>query len=300
MARRRSPVQQRGQRRDHGASGAGQDQPQRGTGGGGESLVRHRYQPADQSTARVVGEANGEKMTNYRELEQQLSSDLGLMRRPIAIAIREAPPPGVAKFEGTAPSGCSFWRMASEGRTFFTVPSDHYNCAIGSYTHNIPLPAERAKELEETLGLMADIGYVRMEEVPGIPVLPKTPGAVVYAPLGDTPVEPDVVLFSGPASRVMLLQEAATRAGVASSLNTLGRPTCMALPAALAHGMVASTGCVGNRVYTAVGEGDLYAAVPGRDLARLADTTATISGANAKLLEYHQARRHQLSAQWHV
>jgi hypothetical protein len=30
----------------------------------------------------------------------------------------------------------------------------------------------------------------------------------------------------------------ATRAGVATSLNTLGRPTCMAL-AALAHGMLA-------------------------------------------------------------
>src|SRR6185436_4688128 len=107
------------------------------------------------------------------------------------------------------------------------------------------------------------------EEVPGIPVLPKTPAAVVYAPLGDTPVDPDVVLFSGPAARVMLLQEAATRAGVAATLNTLGRPTCMALPAALAHGMVASTGCVGNRVYTGTEEGELYAAIPGHVLPTL-------------------------------
>ena len=234
-------------------------------------------------------------MTDYRRLEQQLSSDLGLTRRPIAIAFRDAPPPGVSPFAGTAPSGCTFWRLASEGRTFFTVPSDHYNCAIGSYTHNIPLPAERAKELEDTLGFMTGIGYVRMEEVPGIPVLPKTPGAVVYAPLGDTPVDPDVVLFSGPAARVMLLQEAAARAGVASSLNTLGRPTCMALPAALAFGMVASTGCVGNRVYTGVGEGELYAAVPGKDLVKLAETAGTISAANATLLEYHQGRRQQLA-----
>jgi uncharacterized protein (DUF169 family) len=71
----------------------------------------------------------------------------------------------------------------------------------------------------------------------------------------------------------------------------------MALPAALAHGMVASTGCVGNRVYTSVDEGDLYAAVPGRDLAQLADATATIRSANATLLEYHQARRQQLSTE---
>ena len=235
-------------------------------------------------------------MINYRQLEQQFASDLGLLRRPIAVAITSTPPAGVAKFEGTAPSGCSFWRMASEGRTFFTVPSDHYNCAIGAYTHNIPLPVERAKELEETLGFMTGIGYLGMEEVPGIPVLSTTPGAVVYAPLGDTPVDPDVVLFWGPASRVMLLQEAATRAGLASGLNTFGRPTCMAVPAALTLGMVASTGCVGNRVYTGAEEGELYAAVPGKHLARLAETTGTIKAANAKLMDYHKARRMQLTA----
>ncbi len=234
---------------------------------------------------------------DYRSLEQQLSSDLGLTRRPIAIAFLDTPPPGVTKFIGTVPSGCSFWRLAAEGRTFFTVPSDHYNCPIGAHTHNIPLPPERAKELEETLGLMADIGYVRMEEVPGIPVLPKTPGAVVYAPLGDTPVDPDVVIFWGPAARVMLLHEAAMSAGVSASLNTLGRPTCMALPAALAHGIVVSTGCIGNRIYTGIEEGELYAAVPGKDLATLAKTGGTISSANAKLKEYHEARRLQLATE---
>lgn len=235
-------------------------------------------------------------MTDYRRLERVLTENVGLSRRPVAVAFRDTAPAGVSKFGGTAPSGCTFWRLASEGQTFYTVPSDHYNCAIGSYTHNIPLPAERAKELEDTLGFMTSLGYVRMEEVPGIPRLPQTPGAVVYAPLGDTPVDPDVVLFWGPAANVMILQEAAIRAGVAATLNALGRPTCMALPAALAHGMVASTGCIGNRVYTGAEEGELYAVVPGRDLARVADESATIKLANAELLKYHQARRQQLTA----
>jgi uncharacterized protein (DUF169 family) len=233
-------------------------------------------------------------MTNYRSLEQQLSSDLGLTRRPIAIAFRDAAPPGVSRFVGTAPSGCSFWRLASEGRTFFTVPSDHYNCPIGSYTHNIPLPPERAKELDETLGFMIGIGYLRMEEVPDIPVLPKTPAAVVYAPLGDSPVDPDVVMFWGPAARMMLLHEAAISAGIDAGLMTLGRPTCMALPAALTNGLAMSTGCVGNRVYTGVEEGEMYAAVSGTDLARLAEAGHTISSANAKLQQYHEARKQQL------
>jgi uncharacterized protein (DUF169 family) len=236
-------------------------------------------------------------MTDYRNMERQLSENLRLESRPIAIAFRDTPPPGVAKFSGTAPSGCSFWRLAAEGRTFYTVPSDHYNCAIGSYTHNISLPPERAQELDQTLGFMTSIGYVRMEEVPGIPRLPKTPAAIIYAPLGDTPLDPDVVLFMGRPGRVMLLQEAAIRAGVSSQLNALARPTCMMLPAALAMGMVASTGCVGNRVYTDLDDGELYVAIPGKDLGRVAEQAQTIGAANAKLLDYHRDRRQKLATE---
>ena len=233
-------------------------------------------------------------MTNYRDLERHFSAMLGLARRPVAIASVQQIPTDITKFEGSVPSGCTFWRLAAEGRTFYTVPSDHYNCAIGCHTHNIPLPSERQAELTGTLGLMVDIGYLRMEEVPGIPRLPATPEAIIYAPLGDTPVEPDVVVFAGPAGRVMLLQESAIRAGVAAQMSTLGRPTCMAVPAAMALGMVASTGCVGNRVYTGVDEAELYAVIPGRALASVAEEAATIASANAKLLEYHSQRRTQL------
>jgi uncharacterized protein (DUF169 family) len=142
---------------------------------------------------------------DYRCIEQRLGEALGLPRRPVAVAFRETPPVGVSKFSGTEPSGCSFWRLAAGGQTFYTVPGDHYNCPIGSYTHHIPLPPDRAQELDQTLSLMAGIGYVRMEEVPGIPRLPQTPGVVIYAPLADTPVDPDLVLFAGRPGRVMLL-----------------------------------------------------------------------------------------------
>src|SRR4029450_2742011 len=140
---------------------------------------------------------------------QRLHDTLGLQRRPVAVTFRETPPMGVAKFAGTEPSGCSFWRVAAGGRTFYTVPSDHYNCAIGSHTHNIPLPPERADELRRTLGFLTGIGDIRRAEVPGIPRLPKTPAAVIYAPLGDTPVEPDVVLVSGQPAPLMRLLETA-------------------------------------------------------------------------------------------
>src|SRR6266478_10187773 len=222
-------------------------------------------------------------MIDYHSLEQRLSEALGLGRRPVGVTFLDAPPAGVARFSGSQPSGCSFWRLAAAGRAFYTVPSDHYNCAIGSHTHAIPLPAERAQELEQTLSFMTGIGYIKMEEVPGIPRLSATPGAVVYAPLGDSPVDPDVVLFIGRPGRVMLLQEAALRAGVGAQAPLLGRPTCMALPASLAQGVIASTGCVGNRVYTDLDEDELYVMIPGKDVTRVAAEARTIAAANLTL-----------------
>ena len=119
----------------------------------------------------------------------------------------------------------------------------------------------------------------------------------MYAPLGDTPVDPDVVLFIGPPGRLMLLQEAAVRAGIATNVPFLGRPTCMALPAALTAGTVASTGCIGNRVYTGAGDDELYVAVRGRDVARVADETETIAKANVALADYHRERRATLATE---
>ena len=58
---------------------------------------------------------------------------------------------------------------------------------------------------------------------------------------------------------------------------------------------VASTGCIGNRVYTELDETELYVAVPGRDLARIAGEAAVVRSANAALLEYHKARKQELA-----
>jgi uncharacterized protein (DUF169 family) len=234
-------------------------------------------------------------MTDYSKLEEVFMEGLGIERRPVAIAFLEAPPQGVEKFTGSVPSSCTFWRLAAEGRTFYTVAVDHYNCPVGSYTHNAPLPPEREPELMQALSLMGDLGYVRMEEIPGVFRLPKTPAAVVYSPLGSIPMEPSVVLFSGRPGRIMRLTEAAIRAGVMSSLPLLARPTCMALPAALVNGTVASAGCIGNRVYTDIGEDELYIAAPGYAIERLAAEVATIANANEKLAEYHTGRRQTLT-----
>jgi uncharacterized protein (DUF169 family) len=233
-------------------------------------------------------------MTNYAAVERLLIETLDLKRRPIAIAFSDAPPAGVEKFSGSMPSGCSFWRLAADGRTFFTKPSDHLNCPVGSYTHNVPLPPAREQELMQTLGLMSEIGYIRMDEVPAIPRMPKTPGAITYAPLGDIPVAPDAVIVSGPPGRLMLLHEAATRHGVPPQ-PLFGRPTCMAIPAVHTQSVASSMGCVGNRIYTELSDSDLYVTIAGKDVEAVARQLGTIVKANAALTDHHKARRATLT-----
>jgi uncharacterized protein (DUF169 family) len=234
-------------------------------------------------------------MTNWKELEKQFSARLALDRRPVAVTFLDSEPSGITKFSGTEPAGCSFWRLAAAGRSFYTVPADHFNCAVGAYTHKIQLPPERVQETETTLGMMFNLGYVRPEEVPGIPQLSKEPAAVVFAPLGDAPVAPSVVIFSCKAPAAMLLNEASIRAGASSTMPLLGRPSCMALPAALASGTVTTLGCIGNRVYTNLGPDEIYIVVPGAKIHAVSDALGIIATANATLEEFARGRQAALS-----
>ena len=155
------------------------------------------------------------------------------------------------------------------------------------------MPPEREAELTGTLSLMAGIGYIKMTEVPAIPRLPQPPKVIVYAPLADAPVAPDVVVLSGRPSKLMLLHEAAARAGV-NTTPLLGRPTCMAVPAALSGGVASSLGCIGNRVYTDVADDEFYSVIAGADLDGVVEALATIVSANQTLAAYHRERRGSL------
>ena len=233
-------------------------------------------------------------MVDFSAIERALTDALQLTRRPVAVAFLDGPPAGVPRLPGAQPSGCTFWSLAAQGRTFYTAPEDHYNCPIGSYTHHIPLPKDREHELTDTLSLMTDLGYLRMAEVPAVPRLEKTPAATLYSPLGDTPVDPDAVIVTGTPGGLMLLHEAAARTGVTFT-SLLGRPTCMAIPAAIASGMASSLGCVGNRIYTALGDEEFYTVVRADRLETIAGEIATITAANVMLTQYHRERRSTLA-----
>lgn len=232
---------------------------------------------------------------SWRELEESIVAAVKPGRRPVAVTFLDTLPSGVTKFDGIEPSSCSFWRLAAEGRTFYTIPENHFNCAVGAYTHNIALSPDREKETEQTLKMMFALGYLKPEEVPQIPRLAKSPKAILYSPLSEATAVPDVVLFACKPAGAMLLEEAANRAGVATGTPALGRPTCMALPASLLHGTITSLGCIGNRVYTGLAEDELYVVMRGKDVAAIAEHLKTILSANAALQDYAKGRRAELA-----
>jgi uncharacterized protein (DUF169 family) len=232
-------------------------------------------------------------MTTYAEHDATLTRLLGLERAPVAVTFCEGEPTGVRKFAGQVPSSCTFWKVAAGEAPFYTVPSDHYNCPVGSYTHNIPLPKERESELTGVLGFMAQIGYLKMEEVPQIPRWSKTPAAIVYAPLARAPLPPDVVVVAAKARAAMLLNEASIAAGVSSGM-TLPRPTCMAMAAAHGKGTTLSLACIGNRVYTDLPDDEIYAMIRGADLGSVVGALGKIASANDQLTTYHEGRKLKL------
>ena len=134
--------------------------------------------------------------SDWKEVERRLASVTKSGRRPVAVTFLDGEPADIEKFEDSEPSSCSFWRLAAKGRTFYTLPESHFNCALGAYTQNIPLSADREKETEQTLKRIFELGYVRPEEVQQIPRLAKGPKAIVYAPLGEVAATPDVVLVA--------------------------------------------------------------------------------------------------------
>lgn len=221
----------------------------------------------------------------------RLSELLRLRTPPVGVTFQDSPPAGMAHIEQVAPSGCTYWKYAAQGKSFYTTPSDHFGCPVGSYTHGLDLPADTAKQLEGLVGTMVQLQYITMEEVPAIPRRTNAFGVAVYAPLNGSNVEPDVVLVSGDAKQIMLLAEAAHAARIPSNTSLVGRPTCAAIPAVMdSGGAAANLGCIGNRVYTELPDDELYFAVAGSQLKKLTEKLAIIVHANVELEKFHRGR----------
>jgi uncharacterized protein (DUF169 family) len=224
---------------------------------------------------------------------------LGLRRLPIKIGFLDAPPPALARWSGgPVAAGCVFWDRAMDGKSFYTLPSDHWNCAIGSHTHKIGLPADRANELPATIGFMVETRYLEAAEVPGIPTLDRAPAAVAYAPAASDAFKADVVLLAVTPSQSTLVFEAALKAGIAQgTAGASSRPSCAILPASAKTDLVSiSFGCKGNRTFTTVGDDEMYVAIPGARWDDFVDRLIEVQRSNLTMGNYYQAQAAKFAA----
>lgn len=229
--------------------------------------------------------------STLNEAARTLQDQLHLTWPPVAIAFREKAPHDIPRIETPGPAGCHYWKLASEGQVFYTEASDHYGCPIGSHTHGIDLPEQTATELEGLVQTMVGIQYIRPEDIAAIPRRESPFHVALYAPLTSSPFQPDVVLVRGSVKQLMILVEAVQAAGVANTTSVMGRPTCAALPEAIqSASVITSLGCIGNRVYTGLGDDEAYMAIPGSTLQQVIGKLGALVKANHQLEAFHRAR----------
>ena len=223
-----------------------------------------------------------------------IAARLGLSRPPVGIGFLATAPDDMAPWSGgPVPAGCVFWDRAMNGESFYTVASDHHNCAVGAYVHRIELPAERAHELGDTLAFMDANDYVSLAEVPGIPTLAATPQFVAYGPVDSAGFTPDVVLIAARPAQAMLIYEASIKAGASSGLaNALGRPACAVLPLTISTGQTSiSLGCRGNRTFTALTDNEMYVAVPADKWAAVVAALTKTETADATMSAHYEGHK---------
>ena len=230
-------------------------------------------------------------MTDWTALDGRLREALGLSVPPIAITFRAEGAPDVAPAyaspmpaaaddgrTGRVPAGCVFW-MEGAASTFSTVAADHGNCSVGSVTHGF-------KKLEDVAGngdvaALLESRWVTMDVVPLIPVVHERPAAVLYGPLVETPVDPDVVLLRLTGRQLMVLHDAMP------GLRIEGKPQCHIVAVAKEQGeVVASVGCQLSRVRTAMPNSEVTCAIPSAELGNVIDRVETAATADRAVAAY--------------
>ena len=236
-------------------------------------------------------------MSNYQTIAKELTSALELSLPPIAISFCDAAPLGTRPFEGVVPAGCSFWQQAAT-RTFVTSAKDHALCAIGIHTHNLsPRSPSYPGELQEVLQAMSGLDYVRPDEVAAIPVVKREVKQVLYGPLAEFPLEPQVVLLFAHARQGLILSEAVARVDNGAP-PALGRPACAIVPQVINQGAAAiSLGCCGARAYLdALSDDVALWAFPGSKLDHYCAEIVTLARANKTLTAFHARRREDVES----
>ncbi len=226
---------------------------------------------------------------DWNALASMITDALHLDVAPVAITFAEEEVTDVSSFDapmsvsasdgrsGRVPAGCVFWVHAAT-RTFSTTPADHGNCSVGSLTHGL-------KSLDdvggnEDVSELLSSGWVTMDMVPTIPTVKERPVSIIYGPLAETPIDPDVVLLRVNGRQLMVLSDAIP------GLRIEGKPQCHIVAVAKEQGIAAaSVGCALSRARTGMQSHEMTCALHASKLSEIVRSivaTVEVDGVVAK------------------
>ncbi len=219
-------------------------------------------------------------------LAQQLTADLDLDRPPVQISYLEAPPNGVARHPGGAPSVCTFFAEGTRG-PFYADLAEHEACEVGAFVLGVAPAGDLGTRLMGTVGMFQKAGYLAPGEEASIPRNATPPKFVAYGPLGTLPSAPtSVLMFARPRSAMFLLEAAH------GAVPMNGRPMCAIVPTLNRGAPVAmSIGCIGSRIYTEMGDERMVLGVRGDHLEGFAKDLRRVREANSAVGDENTRRR---------
>lgn len=230
---------------------------------------------------------------NHRDVAEHLEAGLHLDIAPVALAFVDGAPAGVQDFTEEVPAACSFWRRA-ETDVFYAPAAKHLNCPIGAMTMGFEMPEDTQQRLTGLVTMMCENGYIGADEPGEIPTIAKPSAGIVYGPLAELPVEPDLVLLWLSPRQAMLYSEAvgSARWTTPTPATVWGRPACAALPGALnKQQSTLSFGCTGMRTFTGIREDRLLAVLPGDQARAFAESLDAVLAANEKMRAYYEEHK---------
>lgn len=234
---------------------------------------------------------------DHRKISQEIVSALNLAIPPVALTFVDGQPEGIEIIEGEVPSFCAFWRLA-ETQVFYAPADKHYNCPIGAMVLGIDMPPEVQEELKTLVEKMCHSSYLCEDEPANIPTLSNQKGGVVYGPLKDFPIEPQLILMWLTPAQAMIFNEALGSCKWAESSQTmaLGRPACTAIPTALNQSSFAqSLGCAGMRTFTEIGDDQILAILNFREADSFLENMKVTLAANKEMEKYYLGKKNEFA-----
>ena len=231
------------------------------------------------------------------KINQEIASAFGLDISPIAMALVDNQPQGVETMEEEVPSFCTFWRMA-EKKSFYAPANKHYNCPIGAMVLGFEMPKEVQDQLGGLVKKMCECSYLSEDEPANIPTITEKKAGVVYGPLKDFPVAPQLILMWLKPSQAMIYNEVLGCCKWSGSMDSmaLGRPACAVIPTTLnksPFGM--SLGCTGMRTFTEVSDDHILATLNCAEIDSFLTSLQTTLSANKEMKEFYTDHKNKIT-----